>query len=55
MTEKNLHDYLTEAFLLFEQLDGQNKFKSIMQCYDWEAIHVLSRMLLSVQKARGSL
>ena len=26
-----------------------------MQCYDWEATSTLSRMLLSVQKAQGSL
>ena len=26
-----------------------------MQCNDWAATHALSRMLLSVQKARGSL
>ena len=52
---RKLVDYLTEAFPFFEQLDGQKKFIFIMQCYDWEATDALSRLLLSVQKTRGSL
>ena len=55
MKEKKLLDYLPEAFPLFEQLDGQNKFIFIVQCYDWEATQALSEMLLSVQKVRESL
>ena len=50
---KKLLDYVTEAFPLFEQHDGLNKFIFII--HDWEATQALSEMLSSVQKVRGLL
>ena len=46
---------LTEASPYFENLNKHEKFIFIMQCQDWEVTDALSKMLVGLQKERGSL
>ncbi len=46
---------LTEASPYFENLNEHEKFIFIMQCQDWEVTDALSKMLVGLQKERGSL
>ena len=46
---------LTEAFPFLEYLSIHEKFIFIMHCHDWEVTDALSKILLAIQKERGSL
>ncbi len=52
---KIMIDTLIEAFPCFQDLTKNEKFIFIMQCRDSEVTSALSKMLLSLQKERGSL